>query len=133
MLRTLAVRNPGALDSPMRFRRGRLKSVDIRTVQELLGHADIRMTLRYSHLSPAHLLDAVEKLTEPQTGTTTGTSTAVVDSEHRAPVAKQLSDRGNRRAIRRNRTGDLLITNCDSSLPTVNHDELSPRNYEEPD
>ena len=51
-----------------------MKGVDIRTVQELLGHADIRMTLRYSHLSPAHLLDAVEKLTEERTGTTTGTS-----------------------------------------------------------
>jgi integrase len=39
-----------------------MKGVDIRTTQELLGHADIRMTLRYSHLSPSHLLDAVEKL-----------------------------------------------------------------------
>ena len=26
--------------------------VDIRTVQELLGHKDIRMTMRYSHLAP---------------------------------------------------------------------------------
>jgi integrase len=51
-----------------------MKGVDIRTVQELLGHADIRMTLRYSHLSPAHLLDAVEKLTDERTGTNTGTS-----------------------------------------------------------
>ena len=46
-----------------------MKGVDIQTVQELLGHADIRMTLRYSHLVPAHLLDAVEKLTEKRTGT----------------------------------------------------------------
>src|SRR5262249_41333251 len=88
-----------------------MKGVDIRTVQELLGHADIRMTLRYSHLSPAHLLDAVEKLTEARTGTTTGTSAEVVDSEQQAPVAKRPSDQGNRRATRRNRTGDLLITN----------------------
>ena len=40
-----------------------------RTVQELFGHADIRMTLRYSHLSPAHLLDAVEMLAQERTGT----------------------------------------------------------------
>ena len=29
--------------------------------------------------------------------------------------------------------GNQLITNCDSSLPTVSHGELSPRNYDEPD
>lgn len=32
---------------------------DIRTVQTLLGHKDLRMTMRYSHLSPEHLRDAV--------------------------------------------------------------------------
>ncbi|NLI99416.1 site-specific integrase [bacterium] len=38
-----------------------MAGVDIRTVQELLGHKDIKMTLRYSHLSRPHLLDAVNK------------------------------------------------------------------------
>lgn len=33
--------------------------VDIRTVQELLGHKDIRMTMRYSHLAPDHMRKAV--------------------------------------------------------------------------
>ena len=33
-----------------------------RTVQELLGHKDPKMTMRYSHLSPEHLRSAVESL-----------------------------------------------------------------------
>lgn len=36
--------------------------VNIRTVQELMGHKDIRMTMRYSHLSDSHLKNAVKKL-----------------------------------------------------------------------
>ena len=68
-----------------------MKGVDIRTVQELLGDADIRMTLRYSHLSPAQLLDAVELLSPERTGPTTGTSdssTKSVDGE--PPLRRRL-------------------------------------------
>ena len=35
---------------------------DLRTVQELMGHKTLVMTLRYSHLSPGHQLDAVQRL-----------------------------------------------------------------------
>lgn len=36
--------------------------VDLRTVQELMGHKTIEMTMRYSHLSPKHTLAEVERL-----------------------------------------------------------------------
>lgn len=39
-----------------------MAGVDIRTAQELMGHKDIRMTMRYSHLSSAHLKEAVKRI-----------------------------------------------------------------------
>jgi integrase len=39
-----------------------MKGVDLVALKELLGHADIKMTLRYAHLAAGHLLDAVRKL-----------------------------------------------------------------------
>jgi len=39
-----------------------MAGVDLKTVQELLGHKTIEMTLRYSHLSPDHKRAAMEVL-----------------------------------------------------------------------
>jgi hypothetical protein len=39
-----------------------MTGVDIRTVQELLGHKTLAMTMRHAHLSPAHKLEAVQHL-----------------------------------------------------------------------
>jgi integrase len=36
--------------------------VNLTTVQTLLGHKDLRMIMRYSHLSPEHLREAVQNL-----------------------------------------------------------------------
>jgi len=39
-----------------------MQGVDVRTVQELMGHKTIQVTLRYAHLAPQHQLAAVQRL-----------------------------------------------------------------------
>ena len=39
-----------------------MRGRSLKEVQEILGHSDFKMTLRYAHLSPAHLRTAVEAL-----------------------------------------------------------------------
>jgi site-specific recombinase XerD len=57
-----------------------MAGVDLRTVQELMGHKTIAMTCRYAHLAPSHKLAAVERLSASAgqlpgpTDTTTDTS-----------------------------------------------------------
>ena len=41
-----------------------MKGVDLRTVAKLMGHRDIRVTMRYAHLVPDHLQAAVDVLAE---------------------------------------------------------------------
>jgi integrase len=44
-----------------------MAGVDLRTVQELMGHKTIQMTVRYAHLAPQHRLAAVQRLCDTET------------------------------------------------------------------
>ena len=55
-----------------------MQGANDRTLQELLGHKTPGMVLRYAHLSPTHLWQAVEGLVQNGTGTKTGTSQPTV-------------------------------------------------------
>ena len=39
-----------------------MRGATLPEVKEILGHSDIRMTMRYAHLGPAHLRGAVDRL-----------------------------------------------------------------------
>jgi hypothetical protein len=45
-----------------------MRAVPLRTIQELMGHATIEMTMRYAHLSPEITRDAVKQLDEAAPG-----------------------------------------------------------------
>ena len=51
-----------------------MAGVDLVAVKEILGHRDIQTTMRYAHLSPGHLREAVNKGSLFGTGSKTGSS-----------------------------------------------------------
>jgi len=54
--------------------------MDLRTVQELMGHKTIAMTCRYAHLAPTYQLAAVERLAEINRAIKEGKSKAPTDT-----------------------------------------------------
>ncbi|MCX8070093.1 MAG: site-specific integrase [Thermodesulfovibrionales bacterium] len=53
-----------------------MSGVDLTTVSRLLGHKDIKMTLRYSHLAPDHVSNAVNVLDKVMNGNSISTKLA---------------------------------------------------------
>jgi len=58
-----------------------MKGVDLATVQELLGHKSITMTKRYSHPTPEHKRQAIEKLDLEVMDTYLDTKVKSIDSK----------------------------------------------------
>jgi integrase len=52
-----------------------MAGVDLRTVAELLGHKTLAMVMRYAHLAPGHMREAIERLVPERTDTRTSTET----------------------------------------------------------
>jgi hypothetical protein len=48
--------------------------VDLMSIKQILGHKTIQMTLRYSHLSPCHLRNAVAAIDRAMTSLSDPTS-----------------------------------------------------------
>ena len=85
-----------------------MKGVDLRTVQELMGHKSITMTLRYAHLSPHHQLEAVQRLNGPASGTIT--STKQTEDECLADDSEQVLEKEEENgAGDRGRTGNVQL------------------------
>ena len=67
-----------------------MAGVDLRTVQELMGHKTIQMTVRYAHLAPQHRLAAVQRLCDTdavqKASSGTRTDTAAEGAEKLDPI-----------------------------------------------
>jgi hypothetical protein len=85
------------------------RGVDLRKIQELMGHKDIKMTVRYTHLSQPDLLAAVEQLDGKVFDFDSGEDESLTGS---ASIKKA-------RGISRGRTATRTATNQNMALSNV--------------
>lgn len=67
-----------------------MAGVDITTVKELLGHKTLTMTLRYSHLAPAHKVKAVDVLDSILNGKSTIQSMSTRQKLYNQPNSEEM-------------------------------------------
>ncbi len=87
-----------------------MSGVDLLTVADILGHKDTRMTERYSHLSPAHRLNAVAALDKALSGEKAAGNVAqdvAQPQEERDAADRELIEKIG--AGDRGRTGDVQL------------------------
>ena len=58
-----------------------MAGVDIRTVQEIMSHKTLTMTMRYSHLSEGHLNEAINRISKGKFPDGTDTKTDKRESD----------------------------------------------------
>ena len=88
------------------------KFMDPFRFHRLAGHTDMKTTMRYVHPSDADMDEAIARAREAQSGHSSRHTGTNEDSEdHEATSDITLTDKDLGGATRRDRTGDLLITN----------------------
>lgn len=67
-----------------------MRGASLKAVQELLGHADLKMTMRYAHLSQGHLKDSVNLLNDMPNGKEMVNNGPEVKRDSNLPIANLL-------------------------------------------